>query len=551
MYRVVVSGFAMPRRACHLLGGLPSLPRLGWWWLPVLIVAGMYAVFLIDGLTRYPTGSDGLTYHLPTAVMWMQQQALSLVPGDLHMSLPQNGMIIPFLLSFAKLERGITLAHLPVALLLGAVIYALTRAVGVSRKGSLAGVCLVLSIPIVVFQSFSSYIDLYAAAFWLSALLALTWVARVKDRKRRTGLLILAGLSAGLALGSKTTYLLLVPVLGIVAMAVEWIRSPGQGRSVGEAGRNLVLFALAGLVCSGFWFVRGAVQAGNPVYPLSVEIGGHRLFAGLTAADVYPDRCVIDKLGRWWDYPWREPKHNRIGYRYGVDNGFGAAFAAFAPPGLLMAMVTGCYRRPRSRVEKWRLVFLALALGAGVLLVTVFREVLRFVLPLILIAVPVAAVMLDRLMLRFPRAVLVTFTAALAVTAVVASLKPVHAFAGRLREGVWDRAGFYEVPALVDGFDPGTRILNLSRGTMNYPLLGNSLSNIVVSPAFWDGYRGAEPISAEGLYKDAIDYVFAGEPRPEAQLAGLPLELVFQGKAAPARQTSPIIRIYRVLPNEG
>ncbi len=522
-------------------------PRLGCWWLPILVVVGMYAVFLGDAVTRYPTGWDGLHYHLLLAVEWARDHAMNLAPGVIHQSFPENGMIVPCLLAFAKLERLLTIVHLPKALLLAAVIFGLVRAVGAGRRGAIAGTCVALSVPIVVFQSFSSYIDLYAAVSWLSALLALVWATRVSTDVQRRGLLIMAGLSAGVALGSKTTYLVLVAMLGIVAVAVEWIRPLNFRRDVRRPARNAVVFGVAALACSAFWFVRGTVQAGNPVYPLAVEIGGRQILPGYTAHEAFTDRGLASRIQRWWDYPWHETrKSGWRGYPYGTGNALGAAYATFVPLGLLAALCSAMRRRRRSVMHDWRFIYTVLVLSGIAILLTIFHEMLRFVLPLVLLAVPVAAVLVDRLVIRAERLTLALLTLSLGVTAAIATLQPAHAFLGRVKSQAWQRAAFYEVPELVDRFEPGTRVLNLASPTLSYALLGRALGNEVVTLEEWGVLLGEDTISTRTLGDNRIDYVYARHPWPRDWPDELPVKLIYDDTDTRRLATTAPTRVYRV-----
>ncbi|MGB2987992.1 MAG: phospholipid carrier-dependent glycosyltransferase [Phycisphaerae bacterium] len=524
---------------------------LGYWRIPVLLVVGMYAVFLVDALTRYPTGYDTLSYHLCVAVDWMRWQALDLVVGNMHWSFPENGMIVPFLLSFAKLERLFPLVHLPKGLLLAAVTYGLARSLGVSHLGAWVSLCVVASIPVVVCQSFSGYIDLYAAASWLSALLALAWAARAQHEDQRYGLLIIAGLSAGVALGSKTTFLVTVPLLGVVAMAVEWIRPRVNPADYRRPIRNLAIFGVAALVCSAFWFTRATVRTGNPVYPLGVTIGGRVILPGYTSGDWSPKRTVVEKVRRWWDYPWRETRNWGTGYPYSVNKGVGAAYGAFVPLGLLAAVLSCGTRLPRTAAEKWRLVFLLLSLSGLMLFLTVFCEMVRFVLPQLLLTVPIAAVLIDRLVEKFPRSMLVTLTVALITTAAVATFKPAHSYLARVKNGVWDRTTFYGIPPLINELEPAARILNLSDAARDYPLLGNRLSNLITDPLLWNWLLGDETISGKALRGNGIDYIYVQEPWPDDWPDELPIELVYDDSDKPAYKGIPAARIYRVRPTKG
>ena len=513
---------------------------------PVLVVTAMYIIFLVDALTRYPTGYDGRHYHLPLAVTWMQTGSLDLVVGFMHRSLPENAMIIPMLLFSARLERLVTLINVPNGLLLAGLVYGLTGTLGVGRGGGIAAVCVALSIPIVVFQSFSSYIDLYSAVTWLGALLALTWAGRAADDRKRRSLLVLAGLAGGLALGCKSTFLVLIPLLGMVAMAVEWIRPQDRRVHSLHPLRNVVLFGVATLICSGFWFVRGAVRADNPLYPVGVKIGDREILPGFTGDDWFPRRSLQMKVGRWWDYPWTETKYAGTGDIYGVNNGLGAAYATFVPVGVLAAFLATVTRRPREAMQKWRVVYLLLVLTGVVLLLTVFHEVPRYILPQILVAVPLAALLIDRLIARFPRLTIILLTLTLVTTAAVAALSPTRSFLGRVRDHTWGRAAFYQIPSFIDDFAPGTRILNLAQPPMTYPLLGRQLANEVISGPHWAVLLDGETISAEILHKHHIDYIYVREPWPDDWPDDLPAEKVYDDSETRRLLTTPATRVYRV-----
>ena len=157
-----------------------------------------------------------------------------------------------------------------------------------------------------------------------------------------------------------------------------------------------------------------------------------------------------------------------------------------------------------------------------------------------------AAVLVDRLTVRFPRSVVVTLTAALAVTAAIATLKPAQSFLGRVRDGRWDRAWFYQIPPVVDSLGSGARILNLSAPSQCYPLLGKHLGNDVVSTVQWRALTGGEALSVESLREHAIDYVFVHEPWPTDWPADVPVDLIYDDTETRALQTTPAARIYRV-----
>lgn len=519
---------------------------------PVAAIGALYLVSLIEAATRFPTGYDGLHYHLPMAVGWMQTGSLDLVVGQMHRSLPGNAMLVPMLLSFAGGEKLIALMNVPNGMLLGACVWGLCRALKLTRTISCVSVCIALSVPIVVRQSFSSYVDLYAADCWLLSLLALVWSTRADTAKKRMGLIVLAGLAGGIALGCKPVYLVLVFFLGLIAVAVEWIRRPATFESRRTHLRNGLIFGLAALVCSSFWFVRGAVQAGNPVYPLAVTIAGEKILPGFTDGDWFPNRTLATKIGRWWSYPWTERKFAGSGETYSVNNSLGAAYAALVPIGVLAALATVFRRRPQSAEDKCLFVYLVLVLLGVGLLLSVFEEVLRYVLGPVLIAVPVAAVMVQRLVKGHPRWTAAVLHIAIAVTVTIAVLEPARALVARVQDSSWSRSAFYQLPDVIDTYPPGTRILNLAPPPLTYPLSGSRHQNEVISASQWLTIMDGEGMTARLLVEHGIDYVYLRQPptgRPWIDAdwpPEFPVDLVFDDSATNTTKPTPASRIYRV-----
>ncbi len=530
--------------------GPPAPLRMGGWWLPVVVVGGMYLVFFVDAATGYPTGHDTLYYHLPGAIRWMQQQSLNPMPGIAIDRTCENGMIVPFLLAFARLERLFPLVHLPKALVVAATVFSLARFIEVRPLPAVIAAIIALSVPMVVFQSFSGYVDLYAAASWLSALLAIAWAIRAATARQRRNLILLAGLSAGVAVGAGTNLLVVTTMLVAVLAAEMWFR-PHEGRTHAPAPfRNAAWFSVGLVVCTGFWFARAMVHTGNPADPVAATATGTMAPSTDDRSGPLPQRSLGARIQRWWDYPWHEAKYSgsgpNPGYPYSRNNAMGAAYAAFVPLGCLALLLGSFSGRPRTQEEKWQLVFLTIAATAIVLVPTVFRETLRYALPQILLAIAAAAVLLDRLIARFPQATLVTATLALAITATIATLKPAHALAGRIRDGRWDRAWFYQVPEVIDELPPGARVLNLAAPSTTYSLLGRNLDNQVITSLEWETLTGSSVPNATDLHRLGIDYIFVREPWPTDWPAGLPVQVIFDNSQSRAVATTRAARIYRV-----
>ncbi|MHC5111618.1 MAG: glycosyltransferase family 39 protein [Planctomycetota bacterium] len=521
-------------------------PATGRWMIPMIIVAGCYVVFAIDALTRFPHGADALHYHLPVAARWMQTQRMDLIFGLTHQSLPENGMIVPCLMMFAGLDRAINLAQFPNAIIVALAVFSLSRSAGAGTRAAIGGACIAASVPMVIFQSSSGYIDLYGATAWLMALLGIVQAFATVDAARRTRIIVLAGLAAGIAMGSKSTYLLLVPFLLVALLLIN-----RTGRSSLRLNRQgavvlTLVFATATLPCSVHWFARGAWQAGNPIYPVTFKIGDSKILPGFTVEEEphFEKRTASEKITRWWDYPWRETKHSGSGYPYGRGNGLGAAYATFVPLGLVMTL----WWRRRPARSPLPYVYALLALAGMAILVTVFAEMLRFVLALVLVAVPLGALLLQRIESRFPRAAFGLLTVSLSITTLLAVFEPVHDLAGRWRDQAWSREAFYGMPPSLESIHDGATVLNLSNAYETWALMGPRRNHQVITPTHWSVMTGAMPMTTNLLDKHKIEFIYASVDESMRWPVDLPVVPLPYGEGTPSVMFSQPGRLYYVLP---
>ena len=222
------------------------------------------------------------------------------------------------------------------ALALCAGSYLLARGMGVGPSGALAGGVLVASVPLVLFQTFSAYVDLFGSACLIAGLgLFVGPGPAVTASSTGARALVLSGLGCGLAVGTKPTlwpYAALVAV-GVVASLI-W-SSAASGRRM----RLLLLFLAATTAPCFFWFVRGYAATGNPLYPIAVEVPGLLSLSGLHPSEITDPNYHLNFVrsrAEWFLYPWIEFK--RHGYSFGTGSGLGPVFAAFVPVGLLYTL---------------------------------------------------------------------------------------------------------------------------------------------------------------------------------------------------------------------
>jgi hypothetical protein len=124
---------------------------------------------------------------------------------------------------------------------------------------SLALGAIALSLPVLSDQAGEARNDIVGLFFLLAAVAVAvnSWAARGEgERGLPAGALIVAGLAAGLAAGTKLNFLLPAAVL-VAGLAVS---APAGGRL-----RALAAAGLAGLAGGGYWYLRNLVHSGNPL----------------------------------------------------------------------------------------------------------------------------------------------------------------------------------------------------------------------------------------------------------------------------------------------
>ena len=165
---------------------------------------------------------------------------------------------------------GANLVNIFLLSLCGLGILCLADRLGERRAG-------VAALPLFLFSSTAMYtvfmqkielgVTLFFLAFTYSLLLYLTGGG---DRR----FLVLSGIFAGLALGTKYTMLTFVPVTALAAFAAR-VRVQGETADGGhgEAGRSVLVrdvlvFLAACVAVYAVWPVRNIASVGNPVYPV-------------------------------------------------------------------------------------------------------------------------------------------------------------------------------------------------------------------------------------------------------------------------------------------
>lgn len=247
--------------------------------LAIAFVAQLGIVVLLASVP--PVSRDALTHHLALPKLWIAGGVLHETPEIVFSYFPQLIDLLYTLPLMLGSDIAAKYVHFLFALLTAGLIFFFVR----RRLGSTWAGCaalMFLTVPVILKLSVTVYVDLgliffstgslFAVALWLEAPGKLKWLA-------------IAGIAAGLALGTKYTAMVPVFAIGLLLpfffMRSGGSRSKDQLRAVGYGA----LFAAIALLVFSPWLVRNYGLTGNPVYPLAKSV-----FADETAAEAKPKK---------------------------------------------------------------------------------------------------------------------------------------------------------------------------------------------------------------------------------------------------------------------
>ena len=334
------------------------------WENAVLAAALLFAsLWLLAAIAVYPPrGIDDLVYHLPPVYQAVQDHRISILPLELRnlFAFPMTGeMSFVWIALIDGSTRWVDAAQGAFAVLGILSVFVIGRRFGLSHRGAFFAAGIFGTMPVILPQAASNYVDLITAAWVLAAAATLLQYEETGCRFS----LAIGGLAGGLFLGSK--YLMIPLALAVAAAALVAVskREAGRGRRATAMG----LFAVPALAACGYWYVRNWLVFGNPLYPLPVRVLGVTLFNGpwehdpSTWSALAADPREIFRVAAW------DPG---LGSLHG---GYGFLFWGFALPSVIFA-AWRIFRRDGWR-RPGRLIVLSIApLGMATLFVSTHTD---------------------------------------------------------------------------------------------------------------------------------------------------------------------------------
>ena len=234
-------------------------------------VGGLLLMRFFSALFHIPLEYDNNAYHMPFVLEWFQTGDLtglyySAFAGPLAYY-PSNFELLDL---WTFLPSGsdflVNVLNFPVFVLIGLVMYFLIRKLGVSKMIALVASGFMFYMPVVLRHAGVPLVDLFFILFFLLAVYFMLTIENWFD-------VLIFGLSFGVFIGTK--------YLGVPYGAILLLIFIGIVLYQKRQYLSRISLAFGGtLLTGGFFYIRNWIEAGNPIFPLGVEVFGVEIFQG-------------------------------------------------------------------------------------------------------------------------------------------------------------------------------------------------------------------------------------------------------------------------------
>ena len=468
-------------------------------------------IFALNLLMGFPRGYDALTYHYLIATRWFQEKSLRLPPNlEWQYSLPGNAHIGMMIMMYTGFQSLILVMNILASCISGLATYGIAFKLSRHRAAALLSTIVFLSIPIVQFQTFTGYVDLYGAAFILAGITIFLYrlePSKSIAKSRWYAICVfLSGCALGIAVGTKQSYYVYAFVCFTGAIITIFLEHKKRYQ---KALLLSLLMAAGVFITCYYWFLRSFEATGNLFYPLSIKLSQWMDPSSFRPKWMMPkeyaDSKYVRSIMEWFVYPWVEYK--RDGSSYSPGSGFGAAFASTVTVGVIFSALS-TLKNWYKEEKRLHLTLLLALLLAMLLWWFVLDRVPRFSIPALALACGLTAPVFSRLINAKSKIFNALILSSVSVTCVLLLALPVYQLYSRIQSGAWQRSSEYHYPSLIDELPNGSVIWNRGHELSNFPLAGRYLSNKVITR--YGGYHtiwGGPQTTQDFIQKEKIDYI--------------------------------------------
>ncbi len=238
-------------------------------WVWVLVVLNFLAMLLCFVPPTLQTEWDSLSYHLAVPKLYWMDGRIHYIPFTHHAQFPMTAQMLYLLgLGLTNLKSAAVAKLFHWLFFVVCQLTLLCWGTAVKQRSFRLGLIAAVffaSMPIAFFEATTAYVDLALTAYGLLCLFSIARFHSQPDGRW----LVLAGIFAGAAAGTKYTGLLLI---GLLALLGIWaIKRVGERR-----WGHLALGIFLALLISSPWYVKNWLWTGNPVFPFAYGIFGGR-----------------------------------------------------------------------------------------------------------------------------------------------------------------------------------------------------------------------------------------------------------------------------------
>lgn len=238
-------------------------------WVWVLVVLNFLAMLLCFVPPTLQTEWDSLSYHLAVPKLYWMEGRIHYIPFTHHAQFPMTAQMLYLLgLGLTNLKSAAVAKLFHWLFFVVCQLTLLCWGTAVKQRSFRLGLIAAVffaSLPIAFFEATTAYVDLALTAYGLLCLFSIARFHSQPDGRW----LVLAGIFAGAAAGTKYTGLLLIGLLTLLGI---WaIKRVGERR-----WGHLALGISLALLISSPWYVKNWLWTGNPVFPFAYGIFGGR-----------------------------------------------------------------------------------------------------------------------------------------------------------------------------------------------------------------------------------------------------------------------------------